>query len=356
MTQSASHAGPGYPGLAAGSGTDFTRPVIVPLTPDEVRRAQQILGAVRTEFASKIVGQDQLTRALLVTLICGGHILLESVPGLAKTLAASTLAATVDATFARIQCTPDLLPSDIIGTQVFDSAHASFLTQLGPVHANFVLLDEINRSSAKTQSAMLEAMQERQTTIGGETHHLPEPFMVLATQNPIEEEGTYVLPQAQMDRFLLKEIVTYPSKLEELEVLNRIESGALDVERTVTAVIGPEQVFELQQLTRRVYVDTAIKRYIVDLVDATRHPHGVVEDRIAGYVEFGASPRGAIALLAVARAVALLGGRAHVLPEDVAALRHAVLRHRLVLTFEAVADRVRPEMIVDAIFAGVRTP
>ncbi|WP_460744691.1 AAA family ATPase [Mariniluteicoccus endophyticus] len=314
-----------------------------------------MIAQIREAFGTKVVGQVELTRSLLVTLISGGHILLESVPGLAKTLAASTLASTVHASFARIQCTPDLLPSDIIGTQVFDNTTGRFVTQLGPVHHNFVLLDEINRSSAKTQSAMLEAMQERQTTIGGETHRLPEPFMVLATQNPIEEEGTYVLPQAQMDRFLLKEIVDYPSPREELEVLNRIESGALD-ERTTDAVLGAEHVSFMRDLVGRVYVDGAVKRYIIDIVNATRHPVQALGPEKGSYVEFGASPRGAIAMLHVARANAILNGRDHVVPDDVRVMRHQILRHRLVLTFEAVADRVRPEMVIDAIFATVPTP
>lgn len=325
------------------------------IDPQELSRATNLIAAIRQGFATKVVGQTELTRSLLITLISGGHILLESVPGLAKTLAASTLASTVQASFARIQCTPDLLPSDIIGTQVFDSRTGQFVTQLGPVHHNFVLLDEINRSSAKTQSAMLEAMQERQTTIGGITHQLPEPFLVLATQNPIEEEGTYVLPQAQMDRFLLKEIVDYPSPAEELEVLHRIESGQLDERRTDT-VVTTDDVFFLRDLTRRVYVDESVKRYIIDLVNATRHPVQVLGPERGGYLEFGASPRGSIALLQVARANAILNGRDHVVPDDVRQLRHAVLRHRLVLTFEAVADRVRPEMLIDALFAAIPTP
>ncbi|OYN84742.1 AAA family ATPase [Parenemella sanctibonifatiensis] len=314
-----------------------------------------MLAAVREAFATKVVGQERLSQSLLVTLLAKGHILLESVPGLAKTLAASTLASTINAEFSRVQCTPDLLPSDIIGTQVYDAQHNRFDTQLGPVHANFVLLDEINRSSAKTQSAMLEAMQERQTTIGGDTHKLPEPFMVLATQNPIEEEGTYVLPQAQMDRFLLKEIVDYPSMEEEFEVLNRIESGALD-ERRTTSVLRPEDVFELQAMTNRVYVDAAIKRYIIALINATRHPQHFLGPEMAAYLEFGASPRGSIAMLSVARAVALINGRGHVVPEDVRQLRYGLLRHRLVLTFEAVADRVNPENLIDAVFTAVPTP
>lgn len=327
-----------------------------PLQAHETQQAQQILQAIHHSFATKVVGQQALSRALVVTLLSRGHVLLESVPGLAKTLAASTLAQTIDASFNRIQCTPDLLPSDIIGNQVFDSRTTQFITQLGPVHANFVLLDEINRSSAKTQSAMLEAMQERQTTIGGETHRLPEPFMVLATQNPIEEEGTYVLPQAQMDRFLVKEIVNYPTMEEEFEVLRRIENGSLSAAQRTQAVVSIDDIVRLQEYVTRVYVDDAIKRYIVAIINATRHPAQYLGSEVAPYVEYGSSPRGAIALLTTARAMALMAGRDHVIPDDVSAMRHGVLRHRLVLTFEAVADRVRPEALIDAIFQAIRTP
>lgn len=327
------------------------------VTPDELARARDLLGAVRGAVASRVVGQDELVTTLLVTLLSEGHILLESVPGLAKTLAASTLAQAVGADFARIQCTPDLLPSDIIGTQVYDARTAEFETRLGPVHANIVLLDEINRSSAKTQSAMLEAMQERQTSIGGVMHPLPAPFMVLATQNPIEEEGTYVLPQAQLDRFLLKTVLAYPRPGEELEMLHRLETGVIGATATpVEAVVTPGDVGFLQELTRRIYVADSVKRYIVDLVSASRHTSQVLGPEMGAYVEFGASPRGAIALHQVGRALAVLSGRNHVIPEDVRRLAYAVLRHRLILTFEAVADRVRPEAVIDGIFAATPTP
>jgi MoxR-like ATPase len=225
------------------------------------------------------------------------------------------------------------------------------------VHAHFVLLDEVNRASAKTQSAMLEAMQERQTSIAGTVHPLPSPFMVLATQNPIDDEGTYLLPQAQMDRFLLKEVVDYPGHADEVEVLDRFDAGTLGVHAVPQpAVAGPGDVRFLQELAQRVYVDAAIKRYIVDLVHGTRDTAGLLGPETGALVELGASPRGTIALFQVARAVALLEGRDHVVPEDVRALRHAVLRHRLVLTFEAVAERVRPEAIVDAVFGAVPSP
>ncbi|WP_121252324.1 AAA family ATPase [Nocardioides ferulae] len=327
------------------------------ITPDELARAGDLLGRVSRAFSDRVVGQERLRTVLLVSLLAEGHVLLESVPGLAKTLAASTLARAVHADFARVQCTPDLLPSDIIGTQVYDPRSHEFETQLGPVHANFVLFDEINRASAKTQSAMLEAMQERQTSIAGEIHPLPTPFVVLATQNPIDEEGTYLLPHAQMDRFLLKEVVEYPTPDEEVRVLDRIADGTLGREaRATPAAIDLPDVAELHDIVARVYVDAAVKRYIVDLVDATRHTGRVLGPELGGYVDVGASPRGTISFFHVARALAVLDGRDHVIPEDVRALRHSVLRHRVHLSFEALADGIRPETVIDAVFAAVPTP
>ncbi|MGC5627626.1 AAA family ATPase [Georgenia sp. Z1344] len=306
-------------------------------------------------FNTRVVGQDDLRRALLSTLMAGGHILLESVPGLAKTTAAQTLASAVSGSFHRIQCTPDLMPNDIVGTQIYNYATGEFTTQLGPVHANLVLLDEINRSSAKTQSAMLEAMQERQTSIGGEVYPLPSPFMVLATQNPIEEEGTYVLPEAQMDRFLLKEVLTYPTPTQEVEILSGIASGSLNTPID-TQPISLEDVTLLQDLTSRVYVDMSIKQYIVALINTTRGGGPRPLPGFSDHVRVGASPRGGIALLRVAQAVALQEGRTYVVPDDVKLLRHAVLRHRLVRTYDALAKNVAPEALVDAVFAAVPTP
>jgi MoxR-like ATPase len=327
------------------------------LTAAELSRATDAIGRITEAFSSRVVGQTRVRNSLLVTLLSEGHILLESVPGLAKTLAASTLAQSVDADFSRIQCTPDLLPSDIIGTQVYDPRHHEFETQLGPVHHNFVLLDEINRASAKTQSALLESMQERQTSIAGTIHKLPAPFMVMATQNPIDEEGTYVLPHAQMDRFLLKEVVDYPGEEDELEVLDRVATDTLGQHATdLDAVVDLAQVTELQALVRRVYVDTAVRRYVVALIRATRNIEQVLGPEMASYVEIGASPRGSIAFFQAARAMAVVQGRHYVIPEDVRELRHAVLRHRLHLTFEALADRVAPETIIDALFRAVPTP
>lgn len=324
------------------------------LSPADLEFATDRLGALTTYFDAAVVGQEKLRVALLATLLGEGHILVESVPGLAKTLAASTLARSVDASFARIQCTPDLLPSDIIGTEVFDPAEAKFHTELGPVHAHFVLLDEINRSSAKTQSAMLEAMQEKQTSIGGVTHRLPDPFVVMATQNPIEEEGTYVLPQAQMDRFLVKEVVNYPAADAEVEVLRRVRSGVF--EQPAPAVASVDDVRRLRAITRQVHVDEAIERYIVELVNVTRRPADFLQSDTARWIEYGASPRASIAFLQIARAHALLQGRPHVTPDDITAMRHAILRHRIVLTFEAMAEQVPVDEIVDAVFNAVTAP
>lgn len=345
---------PGQPMPTAGHGS--FKPSSPTLAPDELTRARGTVDAVSALFRSKVVGQENLFLSLLVALLANGHVLLESVPGLAKTTAAQTLADAIKASFHRIQCTPDVLPSDIIGTQIYNYSKGTFETQLGPVHANFVLLDEINRSSAKTQSAMLEAMQERQTTIAGVKHKLPHPFVVLATQNPIEQEGTYELPEAQMDRFLLKEIIAYPTAAEEVEVLNRIEAGVFDQPIDAAKTISLEEVLYVQGLVKKIYVDPSIKQYIVTLVSATRNPGSVIPADLARYVEYGASPRGSITLLQVARVLALLNGRDYVTPDDVKALRYSVLRHRIILNFEAIADNVHPEAIIDAIFAAVLTP
>ncbi|PID96355.1 MAG: AAA family ATPase [Actinomycetales bacterium] len=284
----------------------------------------------------------------------GGHVLLESVPGLAKTTAAATLARAVGGSFKRIQCTPDLLPSDIVGTQVYDASSSSFETRLGPVHANFVLLDEINRSSAKTQSAMLEAMQERQTSVGGQIYPLPDPFLVLATQNPIEQEGTYVLPEAQLDRFMLKDVLDYPTLDDEAEVVRRIDAGVYLTQQA--AVVSLDDVRRLQRITRDVYIDPTVVRYAVGLAFVTRHARQYLDPAVSGYVAFGASPRASIAFTQAARARALLVGRDHVVPDDMKALAHRVLRHRIILGFEAIADNLPVERVVDAVLAAVRTP
>jgi len=331
------------------------------ITPHELARAKSILATITASYEHTVVGQSGLRSSLMIALMTGGHILLESVPGLAKTTAAKALADAVSASFKRIQCTPDLLPSDIIGSQVFDYATSSFSTQLGPVHANFVLLDEINRSSAKTQSAMLEAMQERQTTIGGEVFPLPHPFLVLATQNPIEQEGTYHLPEAQLDRFLLKEVLDYPEFAEEIEILARLEAGVYDdaddqVAADHPATVSIDDVLFLQSVTKRVFLDDSITNYIVSAVYVTRHADQYIPADLAGSIEYGASPRASIAFSRAARALALLSGRDHVIPDDVKTLRHVVLRHRIILNFEAIADNIVPETIIDAVFDAVQAP
>lgn len=321
----------------------------------DLDRAGHLLKRVEQVFDQRVVGQEALRTALISSLLAGGHILLESVPGLAKTTAAQTLAAAINGSFRRIQCTPDLMPNDIVGTQIYNYATGSFTTQLGPVHANLVLLDEINRSSAKTQSAMLEAMQEKQTSIGGENFPLPSPFMVLATQNPIEEEGTYVLPEAQMDRFLMKEVLTYPSPHQELEILDRISTGRQTAPITAEPVSIDDVVF-LQRLVDDVYVDESIKRYIVDLINTTRLSGPRPVPGLEQHIRVGASPRGGIALMRVGQALAIQAGRAFVIPDDIKAVRYSVLRHRLVRTFDALATGVAPEQLIDAVFDAVPTP
>jgi len=325
------------------------------LTPAELSRATGILSTITTAYEEKVVGQRGLRQSLLIAIMTGGHILLESVPGLAKTTAAKALADAVSASFSRVQCTPDLLPSDIIGSQIFDAATATFSTQLGPVHSNFVLLDEINRSSAKTQSAMLEAMQEKQTTIGGTIYPVPTPFLVLATQNPIEQEGTYHLPEAQLDRFLLKEVLDYPEFDEEIEIIARIDSGVYEDESPAASATIDDVLF-LQDAAKRVFVDDAITNYIVSTVYVTRHAEQYIAPELASCIEYGASPRASIAFSKAARALALLNGRDHVIPEDVKALRHVVLRHRIILNFEAIADDIAPETVIDAVFDSVQAP
>jgi MoxR-like ATPase len=320
---------------------------------DEARR---IVAAVTEAFTAKVVGQDKLRESLLIGLLAGGHVLIESVPGLAKTTAARVIAESIDGRFRRIQCTPDLLPSDIIGTQVYESATNSFATQLGPVHANIVLLDEINRSSAKTQSAMLEAMEERQTTIAGMVYPIPEPFLVIATQNPVDQEGTYSLSEAQTDRFLLKDIVGYPSPEQEVEVMVRMDAGIYEKERRSRPVIGLAEVRRLQAVVRTVHMDRELMHYASRLVSVTRAPERYLPAQLARLVEYGASPRATIAFCKAARALAVLSGRSHVIPEDVARLAHRVLQHRLILGFEAAGADITPAVIVDAVLQAVRVP
>ncbi len=323
------------------------------ITSDELKKTGEIINAIKNYYEERIVGQDNLRQSLLTALIANGHILLESVPGLAKTTAAKVLTTAIGGSFSRVQCTPDLLPSDIIGTQTFSYAKGTFETKLGPVYANFVLLDEINRSSAKTQSAMLESMQERQVTIGGKVYKLPPVFIVIATQNPIEQEGTYPLAEAQMDRFLLKEVLDYPTPKEEVEILNRIEKNIFAIEKQILPL---ESITFLQNLSKRVYIDTAMKVYITQIIDATRNPGKYIDKKLAEYVITGASTRAGIAFMECSKAVALLNGRDYVTPDDVKSLKYSVLRHRISLSFAAMADNVKVEAIIDAIFEAIRTP
>ena len=323
------------------------------INPEEMEKGRSIIQNINNYYYSKMVGQFQLGTSLLVTLMCNGHILVESVPGLAKTTVAKIMTEAVNGSFSRIQCTPDLLPSDIIGSQIFNYSTNSFETKLGPVMANFLLLDEINRSSAKTQSAMLEVMQERQVTIGGECFEMPEVFTVIATQNPIEQEGTYLLAEAQLDRFLIKEKLYYPNKNEEFEILNRIEKDIFSTRQSVASV---DDVKFLQNLTRRVYLDDVIKHYIIQIIDATRNPSAYIGPKLGQYVTLGASTRGAIALMEASKAIALIAGRDFVIPEDVKSVIYSVLRHRVTLNYAAIADNITSETIINSILGVIPTP
>lgn len=326
---------------------------------DDTQRARALANTIRARFAQTLVGQDNLRESLIVTLVAGGHILIESVPGLAKTTAAQTLATCVSGTFKRVQCTPDLMPSDLTGTQVFDFATQKFTTQIGPIHANFVLLDEINRSNAKTQSAMLEAMAEGSTTIGGQRIQLPKPFMVIATENPIEEEGTFNLPEAQMDRFMMKAVMTYPSADEEarmLAMLTRRGSDMIGPDTITGDRISVTDVDFLRRAARRVHVSDAIMRYAVDIAATSRGAGSRPIKGLSSLVRLGASPRATIALTRIGQANALLSGRDYVVPEDIKAFAHEVLRHRIMLTFEALADGVVSDQIVDKIVETVPVP
>jgi MoxR-like ATPase len=325
---------------------------------EEIKKVQERIEAEKgridlllKEMAKVIVGQKTLVNRLVVALLCRGHILLEGVPGLAKTTAISTLAKALDVGFQRIQFTPDLLPSDLIGSRIYNPRENSFYVKKGPVFANFILADEINRSPAKVQSALLEAMQEKQVTIGEETFKLGRPFFVMATQNPIEQEGTYPLPEAQVDRFLLKVIISYPSEAEEIEIIKRSEKREpVDI----SPVMDAEAIIGLQGLTNSVYADAAIKNYIKDLVFASRNPKEIKE--LKGLLAYGASPRASIGLLAAAKAVALLQGRAYVIPEDVKDIAPDILRHRLILSYEAEADGVKPDDVVRILLSSVKVP
>lgn len=320
---------------------------------EELQKSNNIIKAISEYYTSRIVGQRNLQISLLITLIANGHILVESVPGLAKTTAAKVLTESCGGKFSRIQCTPDLLPSDIIGTQTYNTKTGEFETKIGPVYANFVLLDEINRSSSKTQSAMLEAMQEKQISIGGENHKLPEVFIVIATQNPIEQEGTYLLSEAQQDRFIIKETLRYPSVAEELEVLNRIERNVFEKAENVVNI---EDIKYLQDLSKRVYIDEAVKKYLISIVYATRNATKVIRPELSKYVTNGASTRASISFMEAGKALALINGRTYVTPDDIKALSYGILRHRISLSFEAIADDIQVETIIDEIINSIKVP
>lgn len=320
---------------------------------EAVRQTGAFVEPLLTRVGTVIVGQKYLTERLVIGLLANGHVLVEGVPGLAKTLAVKTLAAAINAKFARIQFTPDMLPADIIGTQIYNPQTGSFSTRKGPIFANLVLADEINRAPAKVQSALLEAMQERQVTIGEQTYKLDAPFLVMATQNPIEQEGTYPLPEAQLDRFMLKLRVQYPSRAEERQILDLMAKTAGPP--TVQPVITPEQILQARSVIDEIYVDDKVKDYIVDVVCATREPekYGL---QLSHYIQFGASPRATIYLTLAAKAHAFLRGRGYVTPHDVKSVGPDVLRHRIIVTYEAEAENITSETIVQRIFDHLPVP
>ena len=320
---------------------------------ERIQQESSFVDLLTLEMGKVIVGQKHLVDNLLIGLLSGGHILLEGVPGLAKTLAINTLSQAVDAQFSRIQFTPDLLPADVVGTLIYSQKKESFEVHKGPIFANFVLADEINRSPAKVQSALLEAMQERQVTIGDKTFKLPEPFLVMATQNPIEQEGTYPLPEAQVDRFMLKVVVGYPKKDEERQIIRMNNSGEFP---HATPILKPEDIVRARNIVREVYMDEKIERYIVDLVYATRTPADYNLGKLADLISFGASPRASISLAMAAKAYAFIKRRGYVIPEDVRAVSAEVLRHRIGLTYEAEAENVTTENIISEVLNAVMVP
>ncbi len=319
---------------------------------ERIERESGFVGALLSEIDKVIVGQRYMVERLLMGLLADGHVLIEGVPGLAKTLAVRTLSRAISTSFQRIQFTPDLLPADLVGTLVYNPESGGFTTKKGPIFSNIILADEINRAPAKVQSALLEAMQERQVTIGDETHKLGSPFLVLATQNPIEQEGTYPLPEAQVDRFMLKLKVTYPTRDEELEIMNRMAGGA---EPVASPVVDPETILRARALVTDIYVDDKIKKYILDIVFATREPDAYGLD-LAELIAYGASPRASIYLSLAARAHAFLERRAFVTPEDIKAIAMDVLRHRVIVTYEAEAEELTSEDVVQRILDNVEVP
>jgi len=319
----------------------------------KVQNESAFLAQLRKELAQVIVGQEEMVDRLLVGLLARGHILLQGVPGLAKTLTIKTIASTIQAQFSRIQFTPDLLPADLTGTLIFSPQTGKFTARRGPIFANLILADEINRAPAKVQSALLEAMQERQVTIGDASYPLPDPFLVLATQNPIEQEGTYPLPEAQVDRFMLKVVVDYPRRDEERVILERMTTGHVPQARPV---ISQQQVLAAQQVVDAIYVDEKVKSYVLDIVFATRRPEEHRLGKLKGLIQYGASPRATIMLVLAAKAYAFLSGRGFVTPEDIKSVGADVLRHRIIVSYEAEAENVTSEEIIRSIFESIEVP
>src|SRR5690606_16153720 len=320
---------------------------------EEIENESRAVYRLSNEINKKVIGQEKMVENLLIGLLANGHILLEGVPGLAKTLAIKTLSEAVNGTFSRIQFTPDLLPADVVGTLIYNIKENDFNIKKGPIFANFVLADEINRSPAKVQSALLEAMQEKQVKIGDETYKLENPFLVLATQNPVEQEGTYPLPEAQVDRFMLKTIITYPNReAEKLVLRNSIDESFPNVEK----VIDLNEILSAREMVKKVYMDEKIERYILDIVTATRRPSDFGLSRLAPLISFGASPRGSINLALSARVYAFLRRRAYVIPEDVRAMSKDVLRHRIGLSYEAEAENISADQIIDEILNAIPIP
>ena len=321
---------------------------------ERIERESVFIDTLNLEMGKVIVGQKHLVDTLLIGLLSNGHILLEGVPGLAKTLAITTLAQAVDARFSRIQFTPDLLPADLLGTLIYSQKTEEFSVRKGPIFANFILADEINRSPAKVQSALLEAMQERQVTLGGTTYRLPEPFLVLATQNPLEQEGTYPLPEAQVDRFMLKARITYPKKQEERDIMRlNLAGGGLP---KPNRVISPEDIVKAREVVSDVYMDEKIEKYIVDIIFATREPSEYKLPNLVSLIAYGGSPRASISLAKAAKSYAFIKRRGYVIPEDVRAVCHDVLRHRIGLTYEAEAENITSEEIITEILNNVEVP
>ncbi|MBS7301993.1 MAG: MoxR family ATPase [Bacteroidales bacterium] len=320
---------------------------------EKIQKESAFVDLLSIEMGKVIVGQKQLVENLMIALLANGHVLLEGVPGLAKTLAISTLSKAVNAKFNRIQFTPDLLPADVTGTLIYSQKNENFEIHKGPVFANFVLADEINRAPAKVQSALLEAMQERQVTLGDKTYDLPQPFLVMATQNPVEQEGTYPLPEAQLDRFMLKVLVDYPKKEEERLIVRMNNSGEFP---QPNPVVNPEDIVRAREIVREVYMDEKIERYIVDLVYATRTPADYSLRNLENMISFGASPRASISLCAAAKAYAFIKRRGYVIPEDVRAVCPQVLRHRIGLTYEAEAENLTTDQIIEQVINAVIVP